>query len=144
MSRVQAKYRELVADVVGPGEGPDVPQGTVPPGHSDVAFAPSGPHVVPLWLLAGVLGALLFLTVVTVAVTLVDLGNFNIVVAMLIAVVKAALVVLYFMHLRWDSPFNSLILISSLLFVAIFMTFALVDSAEYQPNVDAAPITQAP
>jgi cytochrome c oxidase subunit 4 len=144
MSRVQAKYRELVADVVGPVEGPDVPQGTVPPGHSDAAFAPGEPHVVPLWLLAAVLGALLFLTVVTVAITLVDLGNFNIVAALAIAVVKAALVILYFMHLRWDSPFNALILVASLLFVAIFMTFALLDSSEYQKNIDAAPITQAP
>lgn len=134
MSRVQAKYRELVADgatieAVAPGEPHD---------------AHEGPHVVPLWLLAAVLAVLLLLTVITVAVTLVDLGNFNIIVALLIAVVKAALVVLYFMHLRWDSPFNSLILISSLLFVAVFMAFALIDTAEYQPNVDAAPIVQTP
>ena len=133
MSRVQAKYRELVADGAA-----------VPVDAADEHDAHTGPHVVPLWLLAAVLAALLVLTVVTVAVTLVDLGNFNIFVALIIAVIKAALVVLYFMHLRWDSPFNSVILISSLLFVAVFMAFALIDTAEYRPNVDAAPIVQTP
>lgn len=143
MSRVQAKYRELVADVP-PGtaaalaaEGGDAPH---PVGGAHAAHG-AGPHVVPLWLLGAVLGALLILTVLTVAVTYVDLGNMNIIVALLIAVVKAALVGLYFMHLRWDSPFNSVILISSLVFVAVFMAFALLDTAEYRPNVDAAPIT---
>jgi cytochrome c oxidase subunit IV len=132
MSRVQAKYRELVAG------GETVVVESVDDAHG----GHEGPHVVPLWLLAAVLSVLLVLTVVTVAVTLVDLGNFNIIAALLIAVIKAALVVLYFMHLRWDSPFNSVILICSLLFVAVFMAFALIDTAEYQPNIDAAPIVQ--
>lgn len=141
MSRVQAKYRELVADASGTAVAA-YPGDVVLP--EEAHGGDSGPHVVPLWLLAAVLGALLVLTVVTVAVTLVDLGNFNIFVALIIAVIKAALVVLYFMHLRWDSPFNSVILISSLLFVAVFMAFALLDTGQYQPNVDAAPITQSP
>ena len=71
-------------------------------------------HVVPLRLLVGVLVALLFLTVVTVAVTYVDLGPVNLVVALLIALVKASLVLLVFMHLRWDRPFNAVVLITSL------------------------------
>ncbi|MCG8510585.1 MAG: cytochrome C oxidase subunit IV family protein, partial [Rhodospirillales bacterium] len=66
-------------------------------------------HVVPLSLLAGVFGALLFLTLITVAATWIDLGALNVWVAVGIAVVKAAFVALYFMHLRWDSPFNSMV-----------------------------------
>ena len=93
-------------------------------------------HVVPLWLLLGVLGALLFLTFITVAVTAVDFGEqVNLIVAMLIATVKASLVLLYFMHLRWDRPFNALIMIFSVAFVAIFVVFALLDSSAYQPNL---------
>jgi cytochrome c oxidase subunit IV len=52
----------------------------------------------------GALGALLLLTVITVAVAQVDFGSFNIVVAMLIASVKAGIVGLIFMHLRYESP----------------------------------------
>jgi cytochrome c oxidase subunit IV len=93
-------------------------------------------HVVPLPLLVGVLAALLVLTFVTVAVTWVDLGAFNIWLALIIAAIKASVVALYFMHLRWDSPFNAVILICALLFVAVFIGFALMDTLNYQPDMD--------
>jgi cytochrome c oxidase subunit 4 len=92
-------------------------------------------HVVPLQLLFGVLAALLVLTVVTVAVTFVDLGPLNLVVALAIAVVKGSLVLLYFMHLRWDRPFNAVIIISALAFVAIFIGLTLLDSYSYQADI---------
>ena len=64
-------------------------------------------------LLLAVFGALLVLTFLTVAVTWVDFGRTaNVWLALAIAAIKAALVALYFMHLRWDSPFNCLILIA--------------------------------
>lgn len=47
--------------------------------------------------------ALLVLFVLTVAAAYVDLGGFNIIVALTIAVVKALLVVLYFMHVRYGN-----------------------------------------
>jgi cytochrome c oxidase subunit 4 len=92
-------------------------------------------HVVPLSTLVGVLAALLVLTVVTVAVTWVDLGALNLVVAMVIALIKGALVLLYFMHLRWDRPFNAVVLISALAFVVIFVALSLMDSVNYQPDM---------
>jgi cytochrome c oxidase subunit 4 len=92
-------------------------------------------HIVPLRLLFGVLGILLFLTFVTVAVTWVDLGELNLVVALLIAVVKATFVALYFMHLRWDRPFNAIVLITALSLVALFVFLSLLDSVQYQPSV---------
>ena len=58
-------------------------------------------HVVPLPLLGAVIGALIVLTWLTVFVTNFDLGSLNIFIALGIAVVKGALVVLFFMHLRW-------------------------------------------
>ena len=94
-------------------------------------------HVVPPRLLLAVYGALLVLTIVTVSVTRVNFGPANIWVALGIAVLKAALVALFFMHLRWDSPFNGVILICALLFVAIFIGIALLDSREYRPNLEA-------
>ncbi|MBL7904862.1 MAG: cytochrome C oxidase subunit IV family protein [Bacteroidales bacterium] len=49
-----------------------------------------------------VLLILIFLTVITVAITSIELGPFNTAAAMLIASVKAAVVLLYFMHLKFD------------------------------------------
>ena len=92
-------------------------------------------HVSPIWMLLGVFALLIFFTVLTVAVTYVDLGPANIWIALGVAVVKAALVGLYFMHLRYDSPFNSLILVSAFLFLALFIGIALMDTGEYQQNI---------
>lgn len=98
-------------------------------GHAQVG------HVVPLRLLVGVLAILLVLTVATVAITWVDLGPFNLIAALAIAWVKATLVLLYFMHLRWDRPFNAVIIISSLFLVVLFLGFSLLDRAAYQPEL---------
>ena len=98
-------------------------------GHPEVG------HVVPLKLLFGVLGALLFLTFITVAVTWVDLGEFNLAIALFIAVVKASLVLLFFMHLIWDRPFNAIIMIASIALVVLFIGLAMVDRGAYQPDL---------
>ncbi len=92
-------------------------------------------HVVPLRLLIGVLAALLVLTWVTVGVTAFDLGNFNLIVAMAIAALKGSLVLLFFMHLRWDRPFNAIVFVASLFFVALFVILALMDTEQYQPEL---------
>src|SRR3954454_18044738 len=97
--------------------------------HDNTAHAGDGtihPHIVPPSVLLGVYGVLVVLTVLTVAITRFDLdklhlGSLNIWAALIIAVVKAGFVVLYFMHLRYDSPFNAVVLISALFFVAVFL-----------------------
>lgn len=62
-------------------------------------------HILPFQTYVKVFGTLLVLTVITVLVAkFVDFGVFNFVVAMLIASVKAGLVALYFMHLRYENP----------------------------------------
>lgn len=91
-------------------------------------------HPVPLGLLIATFGALMVLTFITVAATWVDLGPFNIWLALLIAVIKAGLVALYFMHLRWDSPFNAIVLIAAMFFVALFIGIVVLDSREYRIN----------
>jgi cytochrome c oxidase subunit 4 len=100
-------------------------------------------HVVTPRLLLTIYFALVFLTLLTVAVTWFDLGKANVYVALLIAVVKASLVLLYFMHLRWDSPFNALCIIAALIFVMVFIGATISDSANYRvfqtppPNISA-------
>lgn len=94
-------------------------------------------HVVPIRLTLGVGTFLLIMTVITVfTAKFVDLGSFNIWLALLIAFVKASAVCLYFMHLRWDSPFNGIVLIASFLFVILFIGLAITDTAEYRPQID--------
>ncbi|HMR80061.1 MAG TPA: cytochrome C oxidase subunit IV family protein [Polyangiaceae bacterium] len=95
-------------------------------------------HVTPLKLLFGVLGILLVLTVATVAVTSIDLGSqWNLVVAMVIATIKAGLVVTFFMHLLWDKRFHLLVFLSSVLFLILFLGLAITDHKEYQHDIDA-------
>lgn len=92
-------------------------------------------HIVPMKILVGVWAALMVLTVVTVAVTWVDLGPFNLWLAMVIATIKASLVVLYFMHLRYDKPINALAFIGALAFVMLFVSGTLMDTTAYQPDI---------
>lgn len=95
-------------------------------------------HTTPVSLLFGILGALLVLTILTVAVTAVDLGaQGNLVVAMAIATVKAALVCTFFMHLLWDKKFNTVLFLTSVLFLILFLSMATADRGEYQHDVDA-------
>lgn len=101
--------------------------------HDDHGIA----HVTPVRLLLAVFGALIVLTIATVAVRGIDLGGqLNLILAMVIATIKAGLVVTYFMHLRWDRTFNVLIFLSSLLFLILFLTVVLTDRREYQPDID--------
>jgi len=93
------------------------------------------PHAVPLWMLAAVFAVLIGLTVLTVAVTYVDLGRMNIGVALIIATIKAILVAEIFMHLRWDRPFHRIALISAVCFVALFIGIAMLDSLSYLPDI---------
>ena len=99
-------------------------------------------HIVPLWILAATFGALIVLTVITVAASYVDFGPLNLWIALLIAGVKASLVVFLFMHLKWDRPLNAVIFISSLLFVVLFIGFAMTDTEEYQPDIASFTSTQ--
>ena len=88
------------------------------------------PHVMPLRIYAGVLVALLVLTVVTVKVSYYNFGVLNLIVAMGVASLKASLVVLFFMHLKYDEKFNAVVFAGSLTFLAVFLVLTLSDTIE--------------
>jgi len=92
-------------------------------------------HVAPLRALIGTGVALLILTVLTVITAEIDLGAANVYLALAIAVLKGSLVALFFMHLRWDRPFNGIVFVGSLAFVALFLALSMTDTAEYQPTL---------
>ncbi len=108
-------------------------------GHDPHDFA----HPMPVWMLLAVFIALTILTVVTVWQTNFDLGSADVIVVMAIATVKATLVMLFFMHLAYDKPFNLIIFLSAFVFVALFIIFTLGDSQltkfAFEPVVDEAP-----
>ena len=90
-------------------------------------------HVASTKVLLGTGGSLLFLTIITVAATKVDFGaSLNLAIAMFIAVIKATLVVLFFMHLKYDKVFHSVVFVSAILAAALFVGFTLMDSGQYQ------------
>jgi len=96
-------------------------------------------HVIPLPILLGVFAALIVLTVVTVAAAgpPFDFGKWNLGIAMLIATIKASLVALYFMHLRYDNPFNALVFVTALVFLGLFLGITLLDVSGYQPDIQS-------
>ncbi len=111
------------------------------PETNETHAAAAAHHGPSLGLLALVLLTLLALTYLTVAVSQyawLDFGRLNVWIALLIATVKASLVALIFMHLRYDKPFNAVVLITALFFVALFISIALQDSLHYQGSHDDA------
>ena len=84
-------------------------------------------HVSSPWMYFGVFAALMVLTVVTWAVAQIDLGWANDVVALTIAVTKALLVILFFMHLRYSTRLTKLTAFSGFFFLALLIFLTLND-----------------
>lgn len=84
-------------------------------------------HISPLALYYKVFGGLIVLTVLTYAVSYMSLGPASLPVAMVVAVAKASLVCMFFMHLKYDDRYHVFVFLSTLIFVAIFFTFTIFD-----------------
>lgn len=70
---------------------------------------------------------LLLLTATTFLVSGIDLGGLNAVAALVIAMVKALLVALFFMHLRYSRPLMMVVVAAGLLWLGIMITLTLGD-----------------
>lgn len=88
----------------------------------------SANHIVPLKIYLGIGTALFVLTGITVAVSFVQLGGWNVVVALGLATIKASLVAMIFMHLRYDKKIYLVVVLTAILFLAIFITFTMFDT----------------
>jgi len=74
--------------------------------------------------------ALLCLTVITAAVSFVDLGPFNTVVALVIATFKALLVVLFFMHVKYTSEkLTKMVIVSAIFWLFLLLALSMADYA---------------
>ena len=84
-------------------------------------------HIVSRRIYFAIFAALVVLTVVTWSVAKLDLGKMNAVVALTIAVIKATLVVLYFMHVRYGSRLTWVFVGAGFFWLAIMVALTLSD-----------------
>jgi len=86
-------------------------------------------HITAYRTLLATFIALVILTVTTVVTSQIDLGAFNVPLALSIAVGKASLVVAFFMGLKYDNKVNLLVLLVGIMMVMVFIIFTLLDTA---------------
>jgi cytochrome c oxidase subunit 4 len=109
------------------------------PPHDTSAHDPAdhghhGHHILPAGLLLKVFGALIVLTILTVVLGLMEragtihLGALSVPVALGIAGVKATLVAMFFMALKYDNKINALAFSLSIVFLAVFFIFTFLDT----------------
>jgi len=84
-------------------------------------------HIVPLKTYYAIFAALLAGTAVTVGVAFLDLGPMNTVVAITIAVIKALLVVLYFMHVKYSSRLTWVFAGAGFVWLVLMIGFTIAD-----------------
>ena len=84
-------------------------------------------HISPKSMYYGIFGALMVLTAVTVGVAFINLGRLNFPVAISIAIFKATLVVLFFMHVKYSSRLTKMIVAMSFFFLAVMFGLTLTD-----------------
>ncbi len=84
-------------------------------------------HIVPVSTYLKVFSALMVLLVLTLVAATKDFGIGNIVIAMIIAVLKAALIIVYFMHMKWSSPLIRLFGVGTLFWLGILFVLTSGD-----------------
>ncbi len=84
-------------------------------------------HVLPKRLYFVIFVSLVVLTAITTGVAFIDLGPFNTVVALVIAVFKATLVVLFFMHLKYQTGMTRVVIVAALLWLAVLIGITMSD-----------------
>lgn len=95
-------------------------------------------HVSPLWLNLTIFGSLMVLTALTVWAAFQDFGPMDLPVALAIALVKATLVVLFFMHVKYSSKVVMLCAGAGFLFLVFLFAFPFADIGT-RPNVPGWP-----
>ena len=84
-------------------------------------------HIVPTRVYYTIYAILMLCTGMTVAIAFVDLGALNIVAALVIAVFKATLVVLFFMHVKYSTRLTWAVVLGSVFWLGILLALTLGD-----------------
>jgi cytochrome c oxidase subunit 4 len=84
-------------------------------------------HVSPKSVYYTIFGTLMVMTAITVGVAFINLGVLNFPVALAIAVFKATLVILFFMHVKYSSRLTKLIVSGAMFFLVILIALTMTD-----------------
>jgi cytochrome c oxidase subunit 4 len=84
-------------------------------------------HIVPRRTYFVIFGLLMLCTYITVQVAFFDLGAMNTVVALTIAVFKAVLVILFFMHVKYSPKLTWAVIIGSVFWLGILLVMTMGD-----------------
>jgi cytochrome c oxidase subunit 4 len=86
-------------------------------------------HVVPVKIYVAIFVTLLVMTAATTAISGIDMGPWNTVVALAIAVFKASLVVLFFMHAKYSPKLTRVVIFGGVFWLAILLLITFSDFA---------------
>lgn len=86
-------------------------------------------HIAPVGLYITIFLALMVMTALTVGAAFFNLGLLNASVALAIAIFKATLVVLFFMHVKYQSRLTKLVVMTGLFFLVILLGETMIDYA---------------
>ena len=84
-------------------------------------------HILPTRIYYTIFGILMLCTYLTVQIAFLDLGAFNVVAALTIAVFKAALVVLFFMHVKYGTRLTWVVVVGSVFWLGILLALTMGD-----------------
>ncbi|MBS2212738.1 cytochrome C oxidase subunit IV family protein [Carboxylicivirga mesophila] len=84
-------------------------------------------HIVPYRLYIQVLAGLIVMTILSVAITKINLDTLTVFAAILLASIKSALVLTFFMHLKFDNKLLQILVISVFVLVALVLFITFLD-----------------
>ncbi|MDE3056582.1 MAG: cytochrome C oxidase subunit IV family protein [Bacteroidota bacterium] len=84
-------------------------------------------HVVSRKVYYFIFAALMVLLILTISMAYFDLGPFNVIIALVIAIIKATLVILYFMHVRYGSRVTWVFVSAGFFWLIIMFTLTMSD-----------------
>lgn len=91
-------------------------------------------HVSPVRTYVGVFLALMVFTALTIWAAFIDLGAFNNLVALGIAVTKAVLVILFFMHVRYSTRLTAIVVACGFFWLLLLLVLTWADYATRVPR----------
>ncbi len=95
--------------------------------HASTHGSSSEHHIVPKRVYFLIFAALIVLTWVTALVSEIDLGRWNIFVALAIAIIKASLVILFFMHVKYSTRLTKFIVMCGFFWLSLLLFITMAD-----------------